>query len=208
MQVFLSSAAALTPEMVKPAALTGANAFIDDPTTRHLIPNPKKRRNFHHAIECYLRLSLLNHTECYVTSPRCEGLVVWVRSDAPSRMINTFRAGWPWRPLRCGWTYFFRDTRVTLHYERLRKEIAPKPHLYLALLAVAPEHRRQGFASQLIRPVLARLDADNLPAYLETQNKRNVAMYERYGFHLIQEDIFPGTSITMYLMVRPPAIFL
>jgi len=206
--------ASLTPlasELVKTAAQSGTNAFIDDPSTVFLIPNPKKRPNLRHAFECYLRLSLLNREEAYVPSPKCEGIAVWTHSNAPSQtssIVNTLRAGWPWRPLRCGLTYLFRDTRSTLYFEKLRREIAPKPHLYLAVLAVAPEYQGQGFASKLVRPMLARLDAKGLPAYLETQNLRNVAMYERYGFKLERETILPGSDIKMYILMRHPALAL
>jgi len=200
----ITSLTPLAQDLVKATALTGTHAFVDDPTTVFLIPNPKKRPNLRHAIECYLRLSLLSRNEAYVTSPNCEGVAVWIHSDATSSMLNTLRAGWPWRPLRCGLGYVLRDTRSTLHYEKLRREIAPKPHLYLAVLAVTPEFQGQGFASKLIRPMLARLDAEGLSAYVETQNLRNVAMYEHYGFVLERKDVMPGSDITMYILIRPP----
>jgi len=203
--------ASLTPlisELVRPAALATACAFANDLSTLYLIPNPKKRPYFRYAIECYLRLSLLEHKEVYVTSPHCEGLAIWIHSNATSlpSLTNILRAGWPWQPLRCGLTFFLRDSRMNQYYEKLRREIAPKPHLYLALLSVAPEFQGQGFASKLIRPMLARLDAKRLPAYLETQNLRNVAMYERYGFQLVREGVFPSTDLKMYIMVRHSAI--
>ncbi len=197
----------LTPDLVKQAALSGADAFAGDVTTLYLIPDPKKRPNLRYAFEYYLRLSLLENEEAYVTSPKCEGLAIWRRSDAPSSFTNSLRAGWPWLPLRCGWAYLSRDANTERHYEKLRRDIAPRPHMYLALLSVAPDFQRQGFASRLVRPMLARLDAERLPAYLETQNLRNVAMYERFGFRLEREDILPGTNLRMYLLVHhPPAL--
>jgi ribosomal protein S18 acetylase RimI-like enzyme len=87
-------------------------------------------------------------------------------------------------------------------YDELRQELAPKPHLYLALLAIDPACQGQGFASALVRPMLQRLDETGLPAYVETQNLKNVAMYRRFGFNLLQEDAMPGAGLTMYLMAR------
>lgn len=199
----LSSLTPLTPTLAKAAALTGAEAFADDPTTTYLIPNQKNRPNLHYSFQYYLRLSLLEHTEVYLTSPHCEGLAVWRRSDAAPSLVSALRAG-PQLLLRCGWTYFIRNARLERRYEQLRREIAPWPHLYLALLSVAPVFQHQGFASKLMRPMLARLDAEQLPAYLETQNLRNMAMYERYGFRLIKEDALPNVDFKMYLMVRHP----
>ena len=197
----------LTPlslDLVKAASLAGARAFADDISTLYLIPDPKKRPNLRYAFEYYLRLSVFEREEAFVTSPRCEGMAIWVHSQAKSSFLNTLRAGWPRLPLRCGWTYIFRDAALEHRYEKLRRMLAPKPHMYLALLAVDPDCRGQGFASRLVRPMLKRLDEQKLPAYVETQNKRNVAMYERFGFKLVKEDVMPGTNLTMYLMIRQP----
>ena len=39
--------------------------------------------------------------------------------------------------------------------------------------------------SRLLARGLARVDADRLPAYLETPNPRTVAFYERHGFAVV-----------------------
>jgi len=194
----------LTLDLVKAAALTGARAFADDPTTLYLIPNPEKRPNLHYAFEYYFRLSVLNGDEAYVTSRDCEGVATWMHSTERGSVFNIFRAGWPWLSLRCGWTYLFRDALMERRYDRLREELAPKPHMYLGLLAVAPSFQGRGFASKLIRPILARLDAEKMAAYVETQNLKNVAMYQHFGFTLLKEDIMPGAGFHMYLMARLP----
>ena len=202
----LSSLTPLAPELVRLAAVAGANAFADDPSTLYLIPNPKNRQKLYHAFEYCLRLSLLDHSETHLTSAGCEGLAIWVHSNSKSSFVNNIRAGWPWNLLRCGLTYLIRDLSLQRRYEALRREIMPEPHLYLALLAVAPKFQGQGLASKLVRPMLSRLDTEQLPAYLETQNLKNVAMYERYGFQLFRTDAVPRANFTMYLMVRRPAI--
>ena len=194
----------LTLDLVKQAAATGARAFEDDPTTFYLIPDPWKRLNLHYAFEYYCRLTVFNHEQGYATSPNCEGIAIWAHSGAREPFINVLRAGWPWLPLRCGWTYILRDTRLEHRYEKLRRELAPKPHMYLALLSVDPIFQGRGFAGRLMRPMLARLDTEKLPAYVETQNLKNVAMYGHYGFHLIREDIVPRAGFSMYIMVREP----
>ena len=190
----LDSLIPLTYGLVKQASETGARAFADDPTTFYLIPDPKKRVNLKYAFEYYLRLSVLDREECYVTSPRCEGLAAWAHSEAKGSPLNVLRAGWPWLSLRCGWTYLFRDARMERRYDRLRDELAPKPHMYLCLLAVDPDFQGKGFAGSLLRPVLARMDLEKLPVYVETQNLKNAAMYEHFGFKLLREDKVPGAG--------------
>lgn len=55
-----------------------------------------------------------------------------------------------------------------------------RPHFYLFIIGAA-EHGT-GVGAALLEPVLARCDADGLPAYLESSNARNVGFYERHGF--------------------------
>lgn len=53
---------------------------------------------------------------------------------------------------------------------------------YLSLLATAPHRRGSGLGMQLVEGHLARVDAEGLPAYLESTNPGNVARYRRAGF--------------------------
>jgi ribosomal protein S18 acetylase RimI-like enzyme len=55
-------------------------------------------------------------------------------------------------------------------------------HWYLPWLAVRPERQGEGLGGTLLREGLARVDADGLPAYLETPNPRTIPLYERHGF--------------------------
>ena len=194
----------LSPELIEKASITSAAAFADDPTTDYLIPEPKKRGNLRYAFEYYFRLSVLDREETYTTSPLCEGVASWVRSESRGSIINIVRAGWPGLPLRCGWRSLIRETIMENRYGSLRERLAPKPHIYLSTLAVAPEHQGQGYASRLIKPMLERLDREMVPAYVETQNLKNKAMYEHWGFELLKEDRMPGTDLTMFLMLRRP----
>jgi len=53
----------------------------------------------------------------------------------------------------------------------------------------------------LMKTALERVDAEGLPAYLESSNARNVSLYERHGFEVIGE-IQHGSSPTMLPMYR------
>jgi hypothetical protein len=53
--------------------------------------------------------------------------------------------------------------------------------------------------------MLARFDKAALPCYLETQKEENVNLYQHFGFSVIKESIIPGTSITIWLMLRKPS---
>ena len=195
----------LTLDLVKPASVTCARAFADDPTTRYLIPNERKWPNLRYSFEYYLRASIPGGGGTYVTSPRCEGVAMWFESERKESFLNHLRAGWPFLPLRCGWTHILREAALDSHFTRLRRQLAPKRHMYLAVLAVDPSAHGQGFASRLMRPMLRCLDEQQLPAYLETQNLRNVEMYQHWGFELLREEPMPGADLKLWLMLRQPS---
>jgi GNAT superfamily N-acetyltransferase len=58
-------------------------------------------------------------------------------------------------------------------------------HWYLPWLAVDPSRQGAGLGGRLLARSLARVDADHLPAYLETPNPRTVPLYARHGFGVV-----------------------
>ena len=56
------------------------------------------------------------------------------------------------------------------------------PHYYLSLLATHDEHRGKGIGQALLADSLERIDAEGVPAYLESTNPGNNHRYERAGF--------------------------
>lgn len=78
-----------------------------------------------------------------------------------------------------------------------------EPHWYLNVLSTVPERQGQGLGSKAMRAVLTQCDAGGIPAYLESTNPRNMALYERHGFRQTDEvPLADGPSI--YPMWRDP----
>jgi ribosomal protein S18 acetylase RimI-like enzyme len=65
-------------------------------------------------------------------------------------------------------------------------------HWYLFILGTEPTAQGRGLGSALLTHVLARIDADDLPAYLESSSERNLALYGRHGFEVASEVPIPG----------------
>lgn len=76
------------------------------------------------------------------------------------------------------------------------------PHWYLPFVGVDPAAQGQGVGSALLAASLAMVDAEGMPAYLESTNPRNVPLYERFGFRVTAE-IQAGASPPMHAMWRP-----
>lgn len=55
---------------------------------------------------------------------------------------------------------------------------------YLWLIGVDPTYQQNGLGSQLLEEVLVDANNNNLPIFLETSVKRNIAWYARVGFQV------------------------
>ena len=87
--------------------------------------------------------------------------------------------------------------------DALQRRHPGTPHFYLALLGVEPPRQGQGLGSAVLRRGLRRCDRMKLPAYLETANPRNLALYERHGFEVREQLTIPGGGPPVWLMWRP-----
>ena len=67
-----------------------------------------------------------------------------------------------------------------------------EPHYYLSLLGTRDEHRGRGLGMALLRENLARIDAEHMPAYLESSNPGNNHRYEAVGFVSVASFQAPG----------------
>jgi ribosomal protein S18 acetylase RimI-like enzyme len=84
----------------------------------------------------------------------------------------------------------------------VHERVAPFRHWYLEVIGIAPEHQGKGYASRLIRGMLSRVDEERLPCYLDTMDPKNVRIYERFGFKVVDESQVLGTPLTTWAMLR------
>ena len=83
-------------------------------------------------------------------------------------------------------------------------EAKPKTkHWYLAFVGTRPEVRGKGLASALIAEITETCDKAEMPAYLESSNLENVALYEKHGFRVTDEVTLKNGPIVP-LMWREP----
>ena len=165
-----------------------ARAFAEDPLMCYAIPDARQRRRLLPWLIGLTVRDACSYGAVYATAG-FEGAAVWLPPGrarrTPWRML---RAGMLAAPLRIPWSVLRRLAAVEARAQALHERYAPEPHWYLAQIGVEPAQQRQGIASRLLQPMLAYLDAQALPCYLETENEQNVAIYERYGFRVVATD--------------------
>ncbi len=88
-----------------------------------------------------------------------------------------------------------------LHFRKIWASHDPKePHWHIDPLCVLPTKQGQGIGSQLMAFFCEKIDKDKMLAYLETDQKQNERLYERFGFKTVEsENIF---GIKNYFMWR------
>jgi ribosomal protein S18 acetylase RimI-like enzyme len=86
--------------------------------------------------------------------------------------------------------------------ERLNALHPREPHAHLVFLGVAPQAQGLGVGSAMLKITLAPLDAARVPALLEATSERNVALYRRYGFEVIEN--FHVRDLDVRIMWRAP----
>jgi GNAT superfamily N-acetyltransferase len=94
----------------------------------------------------------------------------------------------------------------SVRYLSATDRVHPKDlHWYLAILGVDPRRQGEGLGGRLIDHTLDALDAQGIPAYLETDKERNLAWYARRRFEL-RETLHPvRTGPPVWTMWRDPA---
>lgn len=71
------------------------------------------------------------------------------------------------------------------------------------MIGVEPYAQGRGLGGALMRHAVARCDEEELPAYLESTNPRNISLYVRFGFEILGE-IREGACPVVTPMLRKP----
>lgn len=147
----------------------------------------------------------LQYGEVYATSSRLKGVAIWQHSNTVDSTL--------WKHLRAGGLGFYgtmgrnlvnQMMKVDQFTSQRRAKYAVTPYMHLGPVAVNPELQGQGYSSKLIRPMLERLDRQELPCYLEAQSESNVSIYEHYGFEVLAKGNVPTANIPHWDMMRLP----
>ena len=179
-----------------------ARAFDDDPVPQWLFRGDRRRRRgLRKFFAIQLRHTCLERGEVFTTRDLA-GAALW---SPPGRG----RPGWrdlvrlvPVMPYLAG---LGRDTPEASRLLSAVDAARPHtPHWYLATLGTDPDRQHTGVGSALLRAVLAGVDDDGLPAYLESSKESNLSFYRQHGFEVTGEIRTPRGGPTLWLMWRTP----
>jgi ribosomal protein S18 acetylase RimI-like enzyme len=184
-------------------AATLARAFVHDPFYVFLAGDaPERNQRMRDGWTGILRFNSADLAETYTTDEHA-GVALWIPPghEGPS-VLDSLRL-MPAIARLAGWRRLRTVTNAIGALEERHARHAPMPHFYLSALGVEPDQQGGGIGTALMRPVLDRCDRDRIPAYLETATGRNVLLYERLGFDVVEELTLPSTDVHGWLMMRP-----
>jgi GNAT superfamily N-acetyltransferase len=175
-------------------------AFADDPVANFMFAGVGRRqRGLHSFFISQLRRQYLPHRHVYTTE-KLDGAAVWGPPDRRRQGLRELFQLLPTAPFLVS-PRMIRALRLLFEIDSLHPK---EPHWYLATLGTEPDRQGQGIGSALLESVLTGVDEEGVPAYLESSKERNVPLYARFGFEVIDEYRSKGGAPPILRMWREP----
>jgi ribosomal protein S18 acetylase RimI-like enzyme len=136
--------------------------------------------------------------------------VVWEAGDATAVAVwlppGQFGAweGHPWNQPRIGALADDGGHRYNAFWEWVGSHSPDEPLWQLDSIAVDPAAQGRGFGRALIAAGIARAGSDSIGAFLSTGTPRNVSIYGRYGFHVVEDLDAPDGGPHIWFMRWDP----
>ena len=175
------------------------NAYSDDPMFEKFIQEEDKRRA---QFEIMLKFCV-KYGDVFSTSDNFEGVMAVVSHDKGDMTVG--------RVIRSGG--FFSSIKLmslrkimeasSKALEEAKKDLDIGPYIFLFIMAVSKEFQGKGYGGKFLRAIIEKSEIEKKPIYLETQNEKNVSLYEHFGFHVVNKITMPDpVNLPMWLMVR------
>lgn len=168
-------------------------AFAADPVSRWIWPSPQKYlssvENFARA---YAGKAFSNNTAYFIGD--YSGAALWLPNgvepdfDTMIRILQTTSSD-------------EAKTDGPEVFEKMSSFHPNEPHWYLPILGIDPLYHGKGLGSALMEYSTALFDKENILAYLESSNEKNITLYKRHGFELLGT-IQVNSSPSIFPMVR------
>ncbi len=193
----------VTRQSYRQAAYVLARAFIDDPVTLASFREytPKQRVK---ALEVDFSAELLECVRRGCPICACEsGDIVGVAAIYPPGAYPL--------PNWVQWMLLaksilgngFYDIRNWMRWLEEVDKIRPtRPHYYLEYLGVDAGFQGRGFGTSILTQLAIKADDEGIGCYLENANPRNIPLYERMGFQIVNQKEIIG--IPAWFMWRDP----
>jgi len=166
------------PDDVPAVAACLASAFDDDPVWgRWTFPDQSSRAPRLYELMHFWSQAAVRHPWVRMTE-NAEAVAVWLPPGEPEMTPDEESVFGSLLIELLG----TRADEVQTLFDRFGEHHPEEPHYYLSLWGTHRDHTGRGLGTALIHDNLARIDAERMPAYLESTNLANLTRYEALGF--------------------------
>ena len=195
----MSAVALAGPERLDVLASTFGRAFVNEPMMLwpmglHGDVTDPLTRCFRYFLEEAMGLGVVWE------AADGRGAAVWV---SPAQ-AHAWEAADPWSQARIGALADDGGRRYDGFWEWVDSRTPDEPLWLLDSIAVEPACQRSGLGSALIAAGLTQAAAAGVPAFLSTGTRRNVDIYGRFGFRVVDDTDAPGGGPHIWFMRRDP----
>lgn len=195
----MSDLCKLTKKDIKKAADVLVDAYTEDPMIAKIFTDDIKRRI---QFEVMLRFCM-KYGNVYSPSENFEGVMAIAPHDKDMTTWRTLLSGGFFIGMKIASVAKLMVPTIKLMEEAKKNFNLDHPYIYLFIIGVSQEFQGKSFGGKLLRAILEKADTERKPMYLETQNEKNVSLYEKYGFHVVKKiDLPDPLNLPMFLMVR------
>jgi GNAT superfamily N-acetyltransferase len=187
-----------TPADVEAIVAVLTTAFFDDPLWGPAFPDPAKRPQQAAALWRLLTRSAQRYDWVWVADD-AEAAAVWIPPGGTELTDEEEDGLAAYLTDACGADVAAEVLAIFAAFEPARPR---EPHFYLSLLGTHREHRGRGIGTALLQHVLTLVDAERMPAYLESCNPVNDPLYRRHGFEPSGRFVVPSGHVVT-TMWRP-----
>ncbi len=180
------------------------DAFQDDPLIRHMFPANTKEESQPFFSFLLAKSILLNEL---LLGIECNGELIGIANVERSvrNRVGIFQIGkLIYQSLRFAFRISFRNFIFINNYMKLTSSLRPEnPNHYLIFISIAPKHQGKGVGRMLLDHIhsLVEQSPHSSGIGLDTENAKNIPLYERFGYKLIGTEFME--PVTIYSMFRP-----
>jgi ribosomal protein S18 acetylase RimI-like enzyme len=179
--------------------------FFNWPVIVAIMPDEEIRRTKAHYFYAISIRHLIKYGEAYAPSPKIEGVAMWVHSDYYELSTwHMIKFGALKAISKLGVKTLKRGIPLLEFVEKNNSELTDEPHYHLTWLGVEPTLQKKGIGTELMHAMLNKFSEENMKCCLDTQEKKNVDYYKRFGFKVINECQFPNADVTYWGMLWEP----
>jgi GNAT superfamily N-acetyltransferase len=186
------------PSDVDPIVDTLTSAFLEDPLWGPVFGRQNRRAAQASAMWRMFAVSALRYPWMWVTA-QCESVAMWI---PPGGADLTPAEEADFEPFIIDVAGKHAGNEILRIFDILYAAHPVQRHYYLSLFGTHADHRGHGLGMRLLAENLEHIDADGMPAYLESSNPANLKRYASVGFEERDELIVPSGQVVT-TMWRP-----